>query len=52
MVFTGIDKAELQILEAFMKEKGIKIEKEESRKFETLNDAEDDINVSDDSREV
>jgi hypothetical protein len=37
-----------------MKEKGIKVEKEDNKKFETFaNDADDDdINVSDDSREV
>ena len=37
-----------------MKDKGIKVEKEENKKFEKFaNDADDgDINVSDDSREV
>ena len=37
-----------------MKEKGIKVEKEDNKKFETFaNDVDDgDINVSDDSREV
>lgn len=52
MVFTGLDKAELIGLEAYMKEKGVKVEREEKRGWENVVEdlGEGDINVSDDSR--
>ena len=35
MVFTGLDKAELIGLEAYMKEKGVKVEREEKEAGKT-----------------
>lgn len=52
MVFTGLDKSELAGLEAYMKEKGVKVEREEKRGWETMaaEIGDEDIDVSDDSR--
>lgn len=52
VVFTGLDKTELNGLEAYMKEKGVKVEREEKRGWEGVVDeiGDGDMDVSDDSR--